>query len=77
MRVSPVAGLVRISALAAAVAIPMLAACSNDPLSPTAQTSRASNSTARRDTAVVANSGGTIPWFDAAPKSSGGTIPWF
>ncbi|HEY0780797.1 MAG TPA: hypothetical protein VGD56_22760 [Gemmatirosa sp.] len=75
MRVSPVARVVRISAVAAVVVAPMLAACSNDPLAPTSPASRVSASAAKKDSALAANSGGSVPWFQAS--SSGGSVPWF
>lgn len=79
MRVSNIARVVRIPVLAAAVVVPMLvAACSNDPLSPTAQTSRVSAEVTRSDSAGRV-SGGSMPWFDSqtAGKSTGGSMPWF
>ena len=74
MRVSPIARVVRISVVTVAtMVLPVLAACSNDPLAPTVQASRASANVARKDSATAAT-GGSVPWFDA---SSGGSVPWF
>jgi len=87
MRVSNIARVVRIPVLAAAVVVPMLvAACSNDPLSPTAQPSRVSAEVTRSDSAGRVSSGGSVPWFDkqtagtsvpTSASTSGGSVPWF
>lgn len=80
MRVSNVARLVRMPVLAAAVVVPMLvAACSNDPLSPTAQTSRVSADVTRSDSAGRVSVGGSQPWYDqaSATQTPGGSQPWY
>lgn len=77
MPVSIAARMVRIPVIAAAVVVPMLAACS-DPLSPTAQAPRVSSSVARSDSAQRSVSGGSVPWFDSQTSGkSGGSVPWF